>query len=129
MELNYKVCLKDGVFKYDCSSYSSTLRIINRNIKQIYNILNKLDVLKEQAAKTVTKRFVYNGFVIIFDFNGFFAIEDFSNWLNIEKEVPIIKKELSKYIKDYNTGSVKDIIIKIKSLNKGSSNIIKEDLK
>ena len=119
MELNYKVCLKDGDFKYDSSSHSSTLRTVNKNIKQIYNILNKLYVLQEQAAKAGTKRFVYNGFVIIFDFNGCFAIKDFSNWLSIEQEVPIIKKELSKYIKDYNTESVKNIIIKIKSLKKG----------
>ena len=119
MVLNYKVCLEDGVFKYDCSSHSSTLRIINKNIKQIYNILNELDVLQKQAAKTGTKIFVCNGFVIIFDFSGCFAIKDFSNWLNIEKEVPIIKKELRKYIKDYNTESVKNIIIKIKSLKKG----------
>ena len=119
MELNYKICLKDGVFKYDCPSHSSTLKIVNKKIKQIYNILNKLYVLQEQAAKTGTKRFVYNGFVIIFDFNGYFAIKDFSNWLSIEKEVPIIKKELSEYIKDYNTESIKNIIIKIKSLKKG----------
>ena len=129
MELNYKVCLKDGVFKYDCSSHSSTLRIVNKNIKQIYNILNKLDVLQEQAAKTGTKIFVYNGFVIIFDFSGCFAIKGFSNWLHIETEVPIIKKELSKYIKEYDKENIKDIIIKIKSLKKGSSNRIKEDLK
>ena len=129
MELNYKVYLKDGVFKYDCSSHSSTLRITNKNIKQIYNILNKLDVLQEQAAKTETKRFVYNGFIITFDFSGCFAIKNFSNWLNIEKEVPIIKKELNKYIKDYDKESVKDIIIKIKSLKKGSSNRTKEELK
>ena len=129
MVLNYKVCLEDGVFEYDCYSHSSTLKIINKNIKQIYNILNKLDVLQKQAAKTGTKRFVYNGFVIIFDFNGYFAIKDFSNWLSIETEVPIIKKELSKYIKNYDIEHIKDIIIKIKSLKKGSSNRIKEELK
>ena len=119
MVLNYKVYLKDGVFKYDCLYYVSSLKIIDKNIKQIYDILNKLDVLQEQAAKAGTKRFIYNGFIISFDFGGYFKIEDFSNWLNIEKEVPIIKKELSKYIKGYNTESVKNIIIKIKSLKKG----------
>ena len=119
MVLNYKVCLEDGVFEYDCYSHSSTLKIINKNIKQIYNILNKLDVLQEQAAKTGTKRFIYNGFEIIFGFIGYVAITDFSNWLNIKEEIPIIKKELRKYIKDYNTESVKNIIIKIKSLKKG----------
>ena len=129
MELNYKICLKDGVFKYDCSTCSSTLRTVNKNIKQIYNILNKLYVLQEQAAKTGTKKFVYNGFVIIFDFNGYFTIKDFGNWLSIEEEVPIIKGELSKYIKKYEKDNVKDIIIKIKSLKKGSSNRTKEDLK
>ena len=119
MELNYKVYLKDGVFEYDCSTYSSTLKTVDKNIKKIYDILNKLDILQEQAAKAGAKRFIYDGFVIVFDFSGYFVITDFSNWLNIEKEVPIIKKELSKYIKDYNTESVKNIIIKIKSLKKG----------
>ena len=129
MALNYKVVLEDGIFKYKCSLCSSYLKIMMKDIKKIYNILNKLDVLQEQAAKTGTKRFVYNGFVIIFDFNGCFAIKDFSNWLRIEEEVPIIKKELSKYIKKRNMKSVKDIIVKIKSLKRESSNRIKEDLK
>ena len=129
MELNYDFNIKDGMFKYSCFMHSSYLKISMKDIKKIYNILNKLYVLQEQAAKAGTKRFVYNGFVIIFDFNGYFAIKDFSNWLSIEQEVPIIKKELSKYIKDYNTESVKNIIIKIKSLKKGSGNIIKEELK
>ena len=52
-----------------------------------------------------------------------------SNWLSIKEEVPIIKRELSKYIKEYDKDNVKDIIIKIKSLKKGSSNRIKEELK
>ena len=129
MTLTYKIDFKDGVFKYDCSSHSSTLRIINKNIKQIYNILNKLDVIQEQAAKYGTKKFIYNGFEITFDFSGYVAITDFSNLLNIKEEIPIIKKELSKYIKNYNTEPVKDIMVKIKSLKKGSSNRIKEDLK
>ena len=66
---------------------------------------------------------------MIFDFNGCVKIKNISNWLSIKGEVPIIKGELSKYIKKYDKDNVKDIIIKIKSLNKGSSNIIKEDLK
>ena len=119
MTLNYEVYFKDGVFKYDCPSYSSSLKTIDKKIKKIYDILNKLDVLQEQAAKTGTKRFIYNGFEIIFGFIGYVAITDFSNWLNIKEEIPIIKKELRKYIKDYNTESVKNIIIKIKSLKKG----------
>ena len=72
---------------------------------------------------------IYNDFVTIFDFKGYVKIENISNWLSIETEVPIIKKELSKYIKDYNEESVKDIMVKIKSLKKGSSNRIKEELK
>ena len=40
MALKYKVYLKDGVFIYDCLSYSSSLRIIDKNINKIYNILN-----------------------------------------------------------------------------------------
>ena len=129
MELNYKVYLKDGVFKYDCASYSSCLEISNKDIKKIYDILNKLDVLQEQAAKAEIKKLVYNGFVIIFDFNECFKIEKVSNWLVIKDEVPIIKRELSKYIKEYYKENIKNIIIKIKSLKKGSSNRIKEDLK
>ncbi len=129
MVLNYKVYLKDGVFKYDCPSYSSYLRIKDKNIKKIYDILNKLDILQEQAAKAGARRFIYNGFVIVFDFSGFVSISDFSNWLKIKEEVPIIKRELSKYIKKYDIESVKGIIVKIKSLKKGSSNRIKEELK
>ena len=121
MALNYKVYLKDGFFRYDCLSYSSSLRIIDKNIKKIYDILNKLDVLQERAAKIETKRLFYNGFVITFDFSGYVKIEDFSNWLNIREEVLIIKKELSKYIKGYDTESTKDIIVKIKSLKKRES--------
>ena len=129
MVLNYKFYLKDGMFKYSCIAHSSYLEIDAKDIKKIYDILNRLDILQKRARKAGTKRFVCNGFVIIFDFLGSIVIERASNWLNIEEEVPIIKKELSKYIKDYNKESVKDIIVKIKSLKKGSSNIIKEDLK
>ena len=129
MTLTYKIDFKDGVFKYDCISHSSYLEIRNKDIKKIYDILNKLVVLQGKAAKAETKRFVYNDFVIIFDFNGCFSIKNISNWLSIRQEVPIIKKELSKYIKNYNAESVKDIIVKMKSLKKGSGNIIKEELK
>ena len=129
MTLNYKIDFKDGVFKYDCPSYNSFLKTIDKKIKKIYDILNKLDGLQEQATKAGTKMFIYNGFEIIFDFSGYVAITNFSNWLNIRQEVPIIKKELSKYIKNYDKEPVKDIIVKIKSLKKGSSNRIKEDLK
>ena len=129
MVLNYDFNIKDGIFKYDCFVHSFYIEIRAKDIKKLYDILNKLDVLQKQAAETGTKRFGYNGFVIIFDFNGCFAIESISNWLNIEKEVPIIKKELSKYIKNYDKEPVKDMIVKIKSLKKGSSNRIKEELK
>ena len=129
MELSYKIDLKNGVFKYDCVYYSSYIKIKDKDTRKIYDILNKLDAIEKRAAKNGTKRYIYNGFVIIFDFEGGFAIENFSNWLVIKKEVPIIKRELRKYIGLYNTESVKDIIVKIKSLKKGSSKRIKEELK
>ena len=129
MVLNYKVYFENNVFKYCCVTHSSYLTISYKNIKKIYYILNKLDVLRKQAEKDGKKTLDYNGFRIIFDLRGYVAINNVSNWLNIEKEVPIIKRELSKYIKEYDKENIKDIIIKIKSLKKGSSNIIKEDLK
>ena len=129
MVLNYEAYLKDGVFKYDCIAYGSYLEIGAKDIKKIYDILNRLDILQERAKKAGTRVFVYYDLAIIFDFSGYIKIKNISNWLSIETEVPIIKKELRKYIKNYNTESVKDIMVKIKSLKKGSSNIIKEDLK
>ena len=72
---------------------------------------------------------IYNDFVTTFDFKGYVKIENTSNWLSIKEEIPIIKKELSKYIKNYDKESVKGIIVKIKSLKKGSSNRTKEELK
>ena len=129
MTLTYKIDFKDGVFKYNCIQYSSYLRIRAEDMEKIYSILNKIDVFREQHEKDGTKRFTYNGFEIIFDFSENFVIQNTSNWLDIKEEVPIIKKELSKYIKKYDIEHIKDIIIKIKSLKKGSSNKIKEDLK
>ena len=129
MVLNYKFYLKDGMFKYNCITHGSYLEIGAKDMKKIYDILNRLDILQKRAKKAGTRVFVYDDFAIIFDFSGYIKIENISNWLNIETEVPIIKKEFSKYIKDYNKESVKDIMIKIKSLKKGSSNRIKEDLK
>ena len=128
MALNYKFDIKDGMFKYNCIEYHSYIEIEAKDIKKIYCILNKLDVIRKLAKKDGKKTFDYNGFRIIFNFNGCVAIYAISNWLSIKEEVPIIKRELSKYIKD-DKDNVKDIIIKIKSLKKGSSNIIKEDLK
>ena len=129
MTLNYKLNIKDGMFKYNSIEYHSYIEIKAKDIKKIYCILNKLDVIRKLAEKDGKKTFDYNGFRIIFNFNGCVAINTISNWLRIKEEVPIIKKELSKYIKEYDKDNLKDIIIKIKSLNKGSSNIIKEDLK
>ena len=129
MELNYDLNIKNGMFKYSCFDYSSYIKIRYKDAEKIYDILNRLNDIEELAAKDRIKRYSYNGFIIIFDFDGCFAIENISNWLYIKKEVPIIKKELSKYIKYRNTKSVKDIIVKIKSLKKGSSNRIKEELK
>lgn len=128
MALNYKFNIKDGMFKYDCITLNSYIEIKVKDIKKIYCILNKLDVIRNLAEKNRKKAFDYNGFRIIFS-GGYVAINTISNWLSIKGEVPIIKRELSKYIEKYDKDNVKDIIIKIKSLNKGSSNIIKEDLK
>ena len=129
MVLNYNFNIKDGMFKYNCITYSSYIEICAKDIKKIYNILNRLDILQKRAKKAGTSNFVYNDSVIMFDFSGCIRIKNISNWLSIETEVPIIKKELSKYIKEYDKENIKDIIVKIKSLKKGSSNKIKEDLK
>ena len=129
MTLTYKIDFKDGMFKYNCITHSSYIEIRAKDIKKIYNILNRLDILQKRAKKAGTRVFVYDDFAIIFDFSGYIKIENISNWLSIETEVPIIKRELIKYIKKYDTESVKDVIIKIKSLKKGSSNRIKEELK
>lgn len=129
MVLNYNFNIKDGVLKYVCLDYSSCIKIKAKDVEKIYDIFNRLDDIEKRAAKDGLKRYVCNGFVIIFDFEECVSIENFSNWLLIKEEVPVIKKELSKYIKHYNTKSVKDIIVKIKSLKKGSSNRIKEELK
>ena len=119
MELNYCFNIKDGMFKYNCIEHHSYIEIKAKDIKKIYCILNKLDVIRKLAEKDLKKTVDYNGFRIIFDIDGCVAINTISNWLSIRQEVPIIKKELSKYIKNYDKESVKDIIIKIKSLKKG----------
>ena len=127
MVLNYDFNIKDGVFKYDCITYSSYIEIRAKDIKKIYEILNRLDSIYKQSLTTGVQNIDCGCFTIIFDFEGNVRIKNISNWLNIRQEVPIIKKELSKYIENYDKESVKDIIVKIKSLKKGSSNIIKED--
>ena len=119
MVLNYDFNIKDGVFKYDCITHSSYIEIRAKDIKKIYEILNRLDSIYKQSLTTGILNIDYGCFTIVFDFDGNVRIKDISNWLSIEQEVPIIKKELSKYIKDYNTESIKNIIIKIKSLKKG----------
>ena len=129
MVLNYKVCFKDGIFKYDCSQHSSYIDISAKDIIKIYDILNRLDNIQKRAKKMEQKKIICKDFVIIFDFTGCFRIERASNWLTIDTEAPIIKKELSKYVKEYNKESIKNIIVKIKSLKKGSGNKIKEELK
>ena len=129
MTLNYKIDFKNCVFKYNCILYSSYLKIGAEDMGKIHGILNKIDLFREQYEKDGTKRFTYNGFEIILDSSGCFSIQNTSNWLDIKEEVPIIKKELIKYIKKYDIEHIKDIIIKIKSLKKGSSNRIKEKLK
>ena len=129
MALNYDFNIKDGMFKYDCITHSSYIEIRAKDIKKIYEILNRLDSIYKQSLTTGVHNIDCGCFTIIFDFDGNVRIKEISNWLSIRQEVPIIKKELSKYIKNYDKESVKDIIVKIKSLKKGSSNRIKEDLK
>ena len=129
MTLNYKVYLKDGVFKYDCITHSSYIDIRAKDMKKIYEILNRLDSIYKQFLTTGVKNIDYGCFTIVLDSDGCVKIKGISNWLNIRQEVPIIKKELSEYIKNYDKESVKGIIVKIKSLKKGSSNRIKEELK
>ena len=129
MKLNYDFNIKDGMFKYDCFTHNSYLKISMKDIKKIYKILDRLDSIYEQFLTTGVHNINYGCFTIICDFDGSIKIKNISNWLSIRQEVPIIKKELIKYIKKYDIEHIKDIIIKIKSLKKGSSNIIKEDLK
>ena len=129
MTLNYDFNIKDGMFKYYCITHSSYIEIRAKDIKKIYEILNRLDSIYKQSLTTGVQNICCGCFTIVFDFDGNVRIKNISNWLNIRQEVPIIKKELSKYIKNYDKESVKDIIVKIKSLKKGSSNKIKEDLK
>ena len=122
MVLNYDFNIKNGMFKYDCITHSSYIEIKAKDIKKIYEILNRLDSIYKQSLTTGVQNIDCCCFTIVFDFDGNVRIKNISNWLSIETEVPIIKKELSKYIKDYNAESVKNIIVKIKSLKKGSSN-------
>lgn len=129
MGLNYDFNIKDGMFKYNCFTHSSYIEIRVKDMKKIYDILNQLDALEKRALKDEISCCICNGLEILFDFNRCVKIKNISNWLTIREEVPIIKKELIKYIEKYNIESVKNIIIKIKSLKKGSSNRIKEELK
>ena len=129
MVLNYNFNIKDSMFKYNCFAHCSYIEIRAKDIKKIYEILNRLDSIYKQSLTTGVQNIDYGCFTIVFDFDRNVRIENISNWLSIETEVPIIKKELSKYIKNYDKESVKDIIVKIKSLNKGSGNKVKEELK
>ena len=122
MVLYYYFKIKDGMFVYNCITYNSYIKIMGKDIEKIYKILNQLNTIYEQALTAGVYNIDYSGFTIVFNFNGSISIKNISNWLDIKEEVPIIKRELSKYIKHCNTKSVKDIIIKIKSLKKGSSN-------
>ena len=129
MALNYAFKIEDGMFIYNCITYSSFIEIMDKDIEKIYEILNKLNTIDEQALTIDEHNIDYSGFTIVFNFNGSISIKNVSNWLGIKEEVPIIKRELSKYIKKHNMVSIKYIIVKIKSLKRGSSNRIKEDLK
>ena len=119
MVLNYDFNIKDGMFKYDCITHSSYIKIRAKDIKKIYEILNRLDSIYKQSLTTGVQNIDYGCFTIVFDFDGNVRIKDISNWLNIKEEVPIIKKELSKYIKNYDKESVKGILVQITSLKKG----------
>ena len=119
MWLEHKFGLEKGIFKYSCDMFSSYLRVDFKNIKKVYEILKRLDVIHKQAKETRTVEIVFNGFKIKFDRDYCVKIENISNWLEIKKEVPIIKRELSRYVGRYPEESVKDIIVKIKSLKKG----------
>ena len=101
MELNYDFNIKDGMFKYNCIEHNSYIEIEAKDIKKIYCILNKLDVIRRLAEKDGENTFDYNGFRILFDIDGCVTINTISNWLSIKEEIPIIKRELSKYIKEY----------------------------
>ena len=81
--------------------------------------MKRLDVIYKQAKETRTGETFFNGFKIKFDRDCYFKIENISNWLKIKTEVPIIKRELSRYIEECTIESIKDIIVKIKSLKKG----------
>ena len=129
MALNYAFKIEDGMFIYNCITYSSFIEIMDKDIEKIYEILNRLNSIHEQALTTGRLNIVYGDFTIIFNFEGSVRIKNISNWLNIKEEIPIIKRALRKYIKNYDKESVKGIIVKIKSLKKGSSNRIKEELK
>ena len=119
MVLNYDFNIKDGMFKYDCITHSSYIEIRAKDIKKIYEILNRLDSIYKQSLTTGMQNIDCGCFTIVFDFDGCVKIKNISNRLSIRQEVPIIKKELSKYIKEYDKENIKDIIIKIKSLKKG----------
>ena len=119
MVLNYDFNIKDGMFKYDCITHGSYIKIKAKDIKKIYEILDRLDSIYKQSLTTGVQNIDCGCFIIIFDFEGNVRIKNISNWLSIRQEVPIIKKELSKYIKNYDKESVKGIIVKIKSLKKG----------
>ena len=100
MVLNYDFNIKDGVFKYDCITHSSYIEIRAKDIKKIYEILNRLDSIYKQSLTAGVHNIDCGCFTIIFDYDGNVRIKDISNWLSIKEEVPIVKKELSKYIKN-----------------------------
>ena len=129
MDLNYDFNIKDGMFKYKCHSQGSHLYFNLKYIEDIYNIFLNLNILYNNAKKNNTNRIIYKNMVIIFSGRSFVKIEEFSNWLDIEIELNTIKSLLKKYYKREKSSSIKNIIVKIKSLKKGSSNIIKEELK
>lgn len=119
MALSYKISIKDGMFKYNCTDYNSFIKIRRKDIKKIYEILNRLKSINIKDLTTGVYDIAYGDFTIVFNFNGDVRIKNISNWLSTMEEVPIIIKELSKYIEICNTETIKDIIVKIKSLKKG----------
>lgn len=128
MGLVYKFNNEDGTFAYHCETFSSYLRFDLKYIKTMYNTFEELDKLYRKAKENRTNGIDCGGFIIQFDGRNYFKILNYSNWIRIEEEVPIIKSIIEKYYKK-DAETIKDIIVKIKSLREGSSNKIKEELK
>ena len=79
MALNYKFNIKDGVFEYDCITCNSYIKIRTKDIKKIYEILNRLDSIYKQSLTTGVQNIDYGCFTIVFNFYGNVRIKNISN--------------------------------------------------